>query len=222
MKAAFRLAAAGRDEEAVSVFRKILVQYPNLVDARYELAQTLARLGRHAEAYDAFKATLQTAPSLAGPVALALGRVCLRMGKLDEAEATARIGLRSNAAQGHEPPAQVALARDDLAAAEREARAVNGDPGAELGAAVVLAEVAIRQERFLQALAITDEAKRTIREKRLTPVEESRLPAWRRSRAARALPRSRGSVRGGDPQLSPQLAGLHPARHRVRPPAPAV
>jgi len=170
VKAAFRLAAAGRDEEAVSVFRKILVQYPNLVDARYELAQALARLGRHAEAYDAFKATLQTSPSLAGPVALALGRVCLRMGKLDEAEATARIGLRSNAAQGHELLAQVALARDDLAAAEREARAVNGDAGAELGAAVVLAEVAIRQERFPQALAITDDAKRTIREQRLTPV----------------------------------------------------
>jgi arylsulfatase A-like enzyme/tetratricopeptide (TPR) repeat protein len=170
VKAAFRLAAAGRDEEAVSVFRKILVQYPNLVDARYELAQTLARLGRHAEAYDAFKATLQTAPSLAGPVALALGRVCLRMGKLDEAEATARIGLHSNAAQGHELLAQVALARDDLAAAEREARAVNGDAGAELGAAVVMAEVAIRQERFSQALAVTEEAKRTIREERLTPV----------------------------------------------------
>ncbi len=170
VKAAFRLAAAGRDEEAVSVFRKILVQYPNLVDARYELAQTLARLGRHAEAYDAFKATLQTAPSLAGPVALELGRVCLRMGKLDEAEATARIGLRGNAPQGHELLAQVALARDDLAAAVREAQAVSGDAGAELGAAVVLAEVAIRQERFPQALAVTEQAKRTIREERLSPV----------------------------------------------------
>jgi arylsulfatase A-like enzyme/Flp pilus assembly protein TadD len=172
VKAAFRLAAAGRDEEAVDTFRKILSQHPNLVDARYELAQTLARLGRYPEAYDAFKAALRTSPSLAGPIAIALGRVCLKMGRRDEAEASARIGLRGNAAQGHELLARIALARDDLAAAEREARAAKGDAGAELGAAVVLAEVAIRRERFADALAVIDEAKRTIREQRLTRVPD--------------------------------------------------
>jgi tetratricopeptide (TPR) repeat protein len=172
VKAAFRLAAAGRDEAAVSAFRKILAQYPDLVDARYELAQTLARLGRHAEAYDAFKATLQAAPSLAGPVSISLGRACLEMGRLDEAEAAARIGLRGSPAEGHELLARVALARDDLAAAEREAGAVKGDAGAELRAAVVLAEIAIRQERFSQAFAVTEEAKRTILEQRLTRVPD--------------------------------------------------
>jgi arylsulfatase A-like enzyme len=172
VKAAFRLAAAGRDEAAVTAFRSILAQYPSLVDARYELAQTLERLGRYAEAYDAFKATLRTSPSLAGPVSIALGRVCLKLARLDEAESAARIGLRGNAAQGRELLSRVALARDDLAAAEREARAVTGDAGAELGAALVRAEVAIRRQRFAEALAVIDQAERTIQEQRLTRVPD--------------------------------------------------
>jgi tetratricopeptide (TPR) repeat protein len=69
VKAAFRLAAAGRDEEAVTVFRRVLEGNPLLFDARYAMAQTLTRLGRLSEAYDAYKAALRASPSLAGPIA---------------------------------------------------------------------------------------------------------------------------------------------------------
>jgi arylsulfatase A-like enzyme len=69
VKAAFRLAAAGRDEEAVVAFRRILETNPLLADARYELAQTLTRLGRWDEAYDAYREAMRASPSLAPAMA---------------------------------------------------------------------------------------------------------------------------------------------------------
>ena len=64
------------------------------------------------------------------------------------------------------------LARGDLASAEKEARSVQGDAGAELRASAVLAEVALRRERFADAVAVTEAAERTIREQHLAPVPD--------------------------------------------------
>ena len=160
VKDAFRLAAAGRDEEAVRALRAVLQENPLFFDARFELAQTLSRLDRWPEAYDAYKAALRASPALASPVALGLGRVCLKLGRLEEAEANTRIAERGSPAPAHELRARVALARDDLDGAEREAALVTGDPAAELGAAVVRAEVRIRRERFEDALRVVSEALR--------------------------------------------------------------
>ena len=172
VKAGFRLAAAGKNEDAVAVFQKVLARFPYFFDARFELAQTLQRLGRYSEAYGAFRAAIRSSPGLAASVALPLGRVCLQLGRHDEAEANARIGLKANAAAAHELLARIALAKDDLAGAEREAAAVAGDAAAELGAAVVRAEVRIRQDRFAEALGLVEEAKRRIREDRLAPAPD--------------------------------------------------
>jgi arylsulfatase A-like enzyme len=160
VKAAFRLAAAGRDGEAVGAFRRILEQFPLLLDARYELGQALARLGRHAEAYDAFQAALRASPSLAGPLSLALGRASLKLGRAEEAATHAGVALQSSPAPARELLARIALAREDLEGAEREARQVAGDPQAELGAAVVRGEVHIRRGQPAEALAVLDEARR--------------------------------------------------------------
>ncbi len=172
VKAGFRLAAAGRDEEAVPILRRVLDHYPSLLDARYALGQALARLGRYAESYDAYREALRTSPSLAGAIGADLVRVCLELGRLSEAEANARVVAVASPAQGHELLARIALARDDLGAAEREARSVSGDAGAELGAAVVLAEVAIRRERYGDAVAVTEQATRMIREQNLLPTPD--------------------------------------------------
>jgi tetratricopeptide (TPR) repeat protein len=88
----------------------------------------------------------------------------LKLGRLDEAAADARIALRVNAAAAHELLGRVALARDDLATAESEAKAAVGDTAAELGAVLVRAEIRIRQERFAEAVQLIDEAKRRERE----------------------------------------------------------
>jgi arylsulfatase A-like enzyme len=170
VKSAFRLAAAGRDVEAAATLRSVLDRFPDLFDARYELAQTLTRLGRYPEAYEQYRAALRTSPSLAGAVALDLGRVCLKLGRAQEAEANARVAVLANPARGHELLARIALSKDDLAAAEREARAVGGEPSAEAAAAVVLAEVGIRRGRFAAALEIAENAQRALAAKGLPAV----------------------------------------------------
>jgi arylsulfatase A-like enzyme/Flp pilus assembly protein TadD len=172
VKAAFRLAAAGKNEEAVGVFQKVLAQFPSFFDARFELAQTLTRLRRYPEAYAAFRAAMRSSPALAPAIALPLGRVCLSLGRYDEAFANAHIALRGNAAAAHELLARVALARDDVATAEREALAATGDTSAELGAAVVRAEVRIRQERFQEALDLIEGAKKRMRDSGHEPVAD--------------------------------------------------
>jgi choline-sulfatase len=158
VKAAFRLATDGRDEEAVVAFRRILEANPLLADARYELAQTLTRLGRWDEAYDAYKEALRASPSLAPAMALEMGQVCLQLGRLGEARTNAQLAERVNAPKAHELLARIALAADDLDGAEREALLAKDDPTAELGAAVVGAEVRIRREHFAEAVRLVDEA----------------------------------------------------------------
>jgi tetratricopeptide (TPR) repeat protein len=160
VKAAFRLAAAGRDEEAVPAFRRILEANPLLADARYQLAQILMRLGRWEEAYEAYREAMRASPSLAPAMALEMGQVCLKRGRLDEARSNAELASRATPAKAHELLARIALAADDLAGAEREAAQATGDPAAEMGAAVVRAEVRIRQERFAEAITVVEDALR--------------------------------------------------------------
>jgi choline-sulfatase len=170
VKTAFRLAADGHDDRAVKALREILARFPAFFDARYELAQTLSRLGRFAEAYEAYKEALRAAPSLVGPVSVALARVCLEMGKLDEAELNASVASKTQPALAHELLARVALSRDDLARAEQEAGLAVGDPVAERNRTVVLAEVQIRRGEFAQALNTLDAGARVIRETGASPL----------------------------------------------------
>ncbi|PYQ49364.1 MAG: hypothetical protein DMF78_18450, partial [Acidobacteria bacterium] len=172
VKTAFRLASAGQDEEAVRAFRAVLDGNPLLFDARYELAQTLTRLGRWDQAYDAYREALRAAPNLASAIALEMGQVCLKLGRRDEAKANARIAEGANAPRAHELLARVALAGDDLDGAEREALRAAGDPSAELGAAVVRAEVRIRRERFDDARTVVDEALAQAQARRLSLVPD--------------------------------------------------
>jgi tetratricopeptide (TPR) repeat protein len=172
VKAAFRLAAEGRDEDAVIAFRRILETNPLLADARYELAQTLTRLGRWDEAYDAYREAMRASPSLAPAMALEMGQVCLKRGRLDEARSNAQLAERTNAAKAHELLARIALAGDDLEGAEREALRATGDPAAELGAAVVRAEVRVRRERFEEAVKIVDDALREAAARRVPLVPD--------------------------------------------------
>ena len=162
VQAAFRAGAAGRDEEAVALLRRVLAGNPGFFDVQYQLAEGLARLGRHEEAYDGYRAALASNPALAGPTGLALARVCLALGRHEEAEANARLGLETQPARAHELMARAALGRDRLDEAERQALLVSGDRVAEASAAVVRAEVRIRRNAPAAALEILDAARRRL------------------------------------------------------------
>jgi tetratricopeptide (TPR) repeat protein len=172
VKDAFRLTTEGKDAEAVAAFRKLLADNPRLFDVEYELGRTLARLERWDEAAEVFKGARAHAPTFAGPVDLALARVEVSRKHLDEAAAAARRILDLNPGQAHEILARVALARDDLATAEREAVLARGDTLAELNAAVIRGEIRIRRSELAEGLALLDEARRRIETDKLPPLRD--------------------------------------------------
>ncbi len=162
MKKAFTLGAKGHDAEALARLRSVLARQPRLFDAQFAEAEVLARMGRFDEAAAAYARALRLSPALASPIALALARVTLELSRLDEAEANARIALRESPDEAHEILARVALERNDLEGAGREARLVHGGVLLEARGAVVLAEVALRRNRPAEALAILDGARKAV------------------------------------------------------------
>jgi tetratricopeptide (TPR) repeat protein len=124
----------------------------------YSAAETLAGEKHFREAAQAYKEAIRISPSAAGPIALALARVSLALGELKEAELNAGLAMRESPAEAHEVLAQVALARNDLDAAEREISLGAGTSGVGADGAVILAEVRLRRDQPLQALALLDSA----------------------------------------------------------------
>jgi tetratricopeptide (TPR) repeat protein len=158
VEAAFRL-AKGDDAAAVGAFRRLLARNPRQLDVRLGLAEALARLGRYEEAAEAYRRALATAPAMSGEIGLALARVSLLLGRLDDVEAQARAGMSVNPARAHELLAWSALGRNEVHRAETEARLALGlDPTAP-GAALALAEVHVRRSRLREALAVLDRAR---------------------------------------------------------------
>jgi arylsulfatase A-like enzyme len=162
MKKAFTLGTKGHDAEALAGLRSVLARQPRLFDAQFAEAEVLARMGRFDEAAAAYAKALRLSPALASPIALALARVTFELSRLDEAEANARIALRESPDEAHEILARVALERNDLEGAEREARLVHGGVLLEARGAVVLAEAALRRNRPADALALLDAARKPV------------------------------------------------------------
>jgi arylsulfatase A-like enzyme/tetratricopeptide (TPR) repeat protein len=160
IESAYRLAAEGRNEDAVAALRKILAHNPNLFDAQYKLADTLARLDRPADAADAYRRAIAMAPSIAGELSVGLGRACLRLQRWDEAEANAAIAMKEHPGPAHAILARAALGRGDLEAAEKEAAGARAVEGSEIDADLVLTEVLLRRGRVQEALAAAEDARR--------------------------------------------------------------
>src|SRR5207247_1400016 len=159
LKAAYQLARQGKDEKALTSLRRLLEGDPGCFEAQQEMAGTLARLGRYEEAAAAYKEAIRLSPSLAGSVALPLGLVELEMGKLEEAKARAQAALPEDPGRAHQLLAKVALARSDLAEAERQARLAMADTAAESEAAMILAQVHVRRSELPPALAALEKAR---------------------------------------------------------------
>jgi arylsulfatase A-like enzyme/Flp pilus assembly protein TadD len=114
------LAGERRFSEAIPLYRKILAEDPGMSDVWLQLAQVCERSGQDKAAAEAFRRALLLSPGDSGAI-LALGNLLLRLGRPAEAEAEAGLALSAAPAAAHELRARVALARDDAAAAEKEA-----------------------------------------------------------------------------------------------------
>jgi choline-sulfatase len=155
---AFQLEANGDRKGAIAAFQKLLARNPNTFDVQYKLAETLEAEGRWREAADAYRQAIRVSASMAGGASLALARVSLKLGDLEQTRANAEVALSDAPADAHELLARVALAQSDLALAEREAGGVAGSPNLDARGAVLRAEVRLRQNAPADALKILDGA----------------------------------------------------------------
>jgi len=172
LKVAYQLGREGKDEEALSTLRGLLVEDPGNFEAQRELAGTLARLHRYDAAAAAYKGAIRLSPGLAGSVAIPLGLVELERGRLEEAGARARAVLPEDPGHAQQLLAKVAFARGDLAEAEREARLAMADAAAESGGAMILAQVHVRRSELSSALAVLEKARARAIEQRRAPAAE--------------------------------------------------
>lgn len=170
LKAASQLGLQRKDEEALSTLQRLDEKDRSSFEVQRELAGTLARLHRYAEAAAAYQEAIRLSPRLAGAVAIPLGLVELEMGRLQEADTRAQAALAEDPGHAHLLLAKVALARRDAAEAEREARLAMADTAAESEGAMVLAQVHVQRSELPQALAGLEAA-------RARAIEQKRAPA---------------------------------------------
>jgi len=155
LKVAFEDYAQQRYAEAEAGFRAVLVQQPQLIDAWEQLGHSLMALGRPEEALEAFETAMELsggAPHIAGALAGAL----LQLGRHDEARDIAELAV-----DGHEQSrnvlAQIAIRLGDVEAAEAIVTEAIERRGTRLGPLMSLAELRFVQQRFDEALTVTDE-----------------------------------------------------------------
>jgi arylsulfatase A-like enzyme/Flp pilus assembly protein TadD len=147
----------GKYAEAVPAFQRLLAATPQMADAWENLAQSLEKLGRDGEALAAYQRALDASGG-ASFVAVATGSLLLKMGRLDEAQKHAELGLKGSPAMANSLLAQIALARDRPAEAEKAARTALASPGSRIAPLMTLAQVFQKQNRLDEALGYANQA----------------------------------------------------------------
>jgi arylsulfatase A-like enzyme/predicted negative regulator of RcsB-dependent stress response len=172
MEAAFRLAAEGHREAAVTALRRIVDREPGLMDAHFELGRILSALGRHEESYQAYRQAVRTSPASAVVLAAPMARACLETGRIDEADTHARLALEYSPGAAHEILARIALHRNDLATAEAHLQQIAGDTQAESNRFLLEAEMAIRRGQLERALETLSAGERFAASKHREPMRD--------------------------------------------------
>jgi arylsulfatase A-like enzyme/tetratricopeptide (TPR) repeat protein len=155
----FRLAGQRRYGEAAPVLRGVVREAPPLVEAWIRLGEVLVELGRPDEAVAAFDQALARSGVVLPDVVLSRGYAHLKARRPAEAEADAERARPALAAGAEELRVRIALFRDRLDDAERQAREVvrlKPHPSSTL----LLAEVLVRRGQLKAAEQALDEAAR--------------------------------------------------------------
>jgi tetratricopeptide (TPR) repeat protein len=137
-----------------------------MADVWLQLAHVLTRAGLTAEGVDAYRQAIKLNPSDPGSL-IGAGAGLLRLNRLDEAEAHAQLAVANAPAGAHELLAKIALARKDVAGAEREASLAHAaDPTLPLPI-YVRALVLYRDGKYTEALPYFQEAAKALHERTL-------------------------------------------------------
>jgi tetratricopeptide (TPR) repeat protein len=125
---ASELAGNLKYDEAVTVYREVLAEDPEMTDVWVQLAEVNIRRGSMDEAIQAYKEVIKRKPKDSGAL-IGAASALLRVGQLDAARQHAELAVSVAPAGAHEILAKIALARHDRDAARAEAKlAQEADP----------------------------------------------------------------------------------------------
>ncbi len=152
-----RAAAGGDYEQAVTELTELVAEYPQMLDARFQLGTALRAVGRNDEALEQFRAALESAPVPIPGVLIEIGRVHLEQGQFDEAEAHAELAMESLPVEGNDLLTRIALSRGqpDLALT-RALASVDAEDPPRPEQLLLLARVHSTRGEFAQSMTVLD------------------------------------------------------------------
>ncbi len=160
LKAGFRHRSRNEHAEAAEAFRRALEENSRMLDAWEAMARSLHKLGRHDEALEAYRRALEISGG-SPHLAISAASLYFDLRRLDEAKSHARLALASNPSFAHGLLAQIALERDDLDEAERQARQALDEKYPRLGPTITLAGVLHARGAYEEALEMVATTEQT-------------------------------------------------------------
>jgi choline-sulfatase len=154
---AFRLFRDNKFEETLAVTSGLLRDNPNMLDIWALHSRALSKLNRREEAIDAAKQGLRISPNTAS-LAVTVANLSLELGRLDDAEAHAKLVLKQTPHDAHEVLARVALRRKDFAKARQEANAAFDNDKNRPGHLMLLGQIALEEGKVEEALSDFDQS----------------------------------------------------------------
>jgi choline-sulfatase len=165
IREAFKHFRAGRYEEALTFYQRLLRENPKMLDLWDISARALIHLGRHAEAIAAAKEGLKLSPQ-SRHIALMIADLELEQGNLDQAVQHAELALQSHPLEAYDIVARAALERGDAEAAERAARSAAAVDANDPRVLMTLGRIEKEKKNLPAALAHMERAAVVAREKK--------------------------------------------------------
>ena len=159
LKRVAALFLAKRYDEAIAGFRALRERNPRMKDLSDLYSQALQHLGRTEEALDVLRQAAAASPDGAKHYSLAIAELCLKLGRLEEAERHAGVARERGDAGADDVMARIYLAEKKWDAAEREAKASLAARPNRRPPYLVLARVELERNNLPAALELVDRAR---------------------------------------------------------------
>ncbi|NHZ73540.1 MAG: tetratricopeptide repeat protein, partial [Nitrospirae bacterium] len=155
LKVAFEAYAQGHYQQAAEAFQAVLDKQPQLVDAWEQLGHARMAMGQTQAALEAFERAMELSGG-SPPVAGAMASALLGLGQLEEAAQYAELAVDGHE-QSRDVLAQIRIRQGDLGIAEPIVQEALVHRGSRLGPLLTAAELRFSQDRFQEALDLTDQ-----------------------------------------------------------------
>lgn len=157
-------------EEALRITSDLLHDNPNMLDMWSLETRTLEKLDRKEEAIAAAKQGLRIDPGSTS-LAIAVANLSLHSGHLDDAEAHAKLAIKSTPSEAHRVLTEIALERKDWARARQEAIAAGGQKRDRPLSQMLLGRAALGEGKVEEALKYFDGASSALAASHRQPIQ---------------------------------------------------